>query len=216
MPARSGNRSKRSPPHFDHQTFFKSNSPNVSPTDLRTGFSFGDPRKDNVAPVTSDPSSTRLQRSPSPTTVSTHYPTNESAENNGTTEKPNDSPSFYSPSSALTDSGKGKVDRRPSAASATTESSQGSKSSAGARFRKHLPRIFGEDVKKSDAANASDSNLPAQSYRPSWEKSSLRSGKNRSSTERPISPGANAPAPSSEVTPWMYQSFDVSFHFCLP
>lgn len=224
MTTRSGNRANRSPPHFNHQYLFKSNSPNVSPTDLRTGFNFGDHLKDHPTPVTSDPTTISLQRTPSPTTISTHHPSNESAESsrilrrvgdNGATEKPNESSSFHKPASSLADSGKGKGDRRHSAASANTEGSQGSKSSAGARFRKHLPRIFGEDPKKYDAKNASDSNLPEQSYRPSWERSSLRSGKNRLSAERPISPGEmqpDAPAPSSEVTPWMYQSFHVSFN----
>lgn len=178
-------------------------------------------------PATSDPSTTRQQRSPSPTSISTYYPSNEPDESskaahavrsNDSAEKSTPQSVFYRPNSSRTDFGNQNVDRRPSAASATTQSSQGSKSSAGARFRKHLPRIFGEDYKGSDTGNASDSNLPPD--RPSWERSSLRSRKNRSSgnefADRPISPGgtqANAPAPTSEVTPWMYQSFHVSFYF---
>lgn len=193
---------------------------------MRTGYSFG-----AAASATSNPSATRLQRSPSPTTVSTNdtsteyagsSKTSQSTRNNGTTEKPNQASSSYGPSSAITDFGNERSDRRPSAASAATASSQGSKSSSNARFRKHLPRIFGEDYKGSDTENTSDTNLPAQPFRAgSWERSSQRSRKNNSSgnasTERPISPGAaqpNAPPPS-DVTPWMYQSFNVSICFRL-
>ncbi|KAK2766299.1 cysteinyl-tRNA synthetase [Arachnomyces sp. PD_36] len=222
---RPGKRTKTSSPHATgaQSNFYQSTSPNVSPTDLRTGYSFGERRKDNGASVTSNPSSTRLQRSPSPTTISADYPSNESAEqyissqnfrNNGATQYPTQPSSSYRPNTAFTDYGNERGDRRPSVASAATASSQGSKSSAGARFRKHLPRIFGDDYKGSDAENASDTSLPGQPFRSgSWERASMRSRQGHSagnSSERPISPGASqprAPPQSSEVTPWMYQSF---------
>jgi adenylate cyclase len=52
--------------------------------------------------------------------------------------------------------------RRPSVASATTVSSQGSKSSStGARFQKSLKSFFGDDP-QSDSRKASQTNLPEQ------------------------------------------------------
>jgi adenylate cyclase len=111
-------------------------------------------------------------------------------------------------------------DRRPSIASATTISSQGSKGSIGGKFSKKLQGFFGEDIL----------NDPSGRYgysRQNSETSSLQNGtsafasggpRNRNNSmndamlreSRAPSPGSSrprspAPAPSSEVTPWVFQ-----------
>lgn len=115
-------------------------------------------------------------------------------------------------------------DRRPSIASATTISSQGSKGSIGNKFQKKLQGFFGEDI----------ANDPSGRYvgysRQNSETSSLKnavpgfaqgSSRNRNNSMNdamlrgsgPPSPGSSrprTPAPSSEVTPWVFQDPQVS------
>lgn len=123
----------------------------------------------------------------------------------------------------------GRDHRRPSAASATTISSQGSKSS-GSRFRKKLQGFFGDEY------------LGSRDQKPESEESSLY-GKNtrlgpldqarareraNSDGSRHISDANNSSRPmtplpglpSSDITPWDYQNLGVSpcqsmlFLFC--
>lgn len=101
-------------------------------------------------------------------------------------------------------------DRRPSAASTTTISSEGSKASA-SKFRKRLQGFFGDEYQDgmydSEGGGLSRYNRPASSDMP---KSREKTG---SDTPRHLSEGrADQPRPeiSPEITPWMYQSFDVS------
>ncbi|KAF9889252.1 cysteinyl-tRNA synthetase [Aspergillus nanangensis] len=106
--------------------------------------------------------------------------------------------------------------RRPSVASATTVSSQGSKSSTG-RFRKKLQGFFGEEYNPGEQRHDSDA---TSHHRPSnattvdqyvgrerANSDGIRTNRVRSNEEsssqytRPHSPGP----PSSEITPWVYQ-----------
>ncbi|CAI6334603.1 unnamed protein product [Periconia digitata] len=110
--------------------------------------------------------------------------------------------------------------RRPSAASATTISSTGSKSSAsrgvGPGYHKRLQNVFGEEF-PADSRQGSDTSLPT----PYADSQSMRSLRNRNNSinnppisthfhSRPGSPNESrprTPLPSSEVTPWEFQDF---------
>ncbi|KAL4929841.1 adenylate cyclase acyA [Aspergillus undulatus] len=106
--------------------------------------------------------------------------------------------------------------RRPSVASATTTSSQGSKSSANGLFRKKLQGFFGDDP------HAGDTRHDYDAYQSSGAKpSSLDHFKARqradSEGSRHISDGSqdepqrarsNTPAPASVITPWEFQRFN--------
>ncbi|KAI9376216.1 hypothetical protein BJX61DRAFT_445328 [Aspergillus egyptiacus] len=111
--------------------------------------------------------------------------------------------------------------RRPSVASATTVSSQGSKSSSGGRFRKKLQGFFGDEY-----ASAADSKHDFESNQNKGPKpSSIDQFKAReranSDASRHTPEGSQddaqrqarprTPVPPSEITPWLYQSInDVS------
>jgi adenylate cyclase len=112
-------------------------------------------------------------------------------------------------------------DRRPSVASATTVSSQGSKSSVSrGGFHKRLQNVFGEEF-PADSRQNSDTSLTAP-Y--AGESQSMRGTRNRNNSvnttmgssfnSRPGSPTSSrprTPLPSSEVTPWEFQdSYKVS------
>lgn len=117
-------------------------------------------------------------------------------------------------------------DRRPSIASATTVSSSGSKSSLGGKFHKKLQGFFGEDFpgtpgnegsRHNSETSSMQSSLPAfapgggsaaRNRNNSLQDSMLRSSRPDSPAEsRPRTPG---PGPSSEVTPWVFQDYQVS------
>jgi len=110
-------------------------------------------------------------------------------------------------------------DRRPSIASATTVSSSGSKSSIGGRFHKKLQGFFGDEYQGSpndgSRQNSETSSMQggmlaalapgavARNRNNSMSDAVLRnSGPPSPSSSRPRTPG---PAPSSEVTPWVFQ-----------
>ena len=114
-------------------------------------------------------------------------------------------------------------DRRPSIASATTVSSQGSTqrlSGSKQNNRKRLAGFFYEDSSR-DTQRDSDASLSRTLSRDQ----SVHSGEKRSSSVhtnsyegRPISPTNSrprTPPPSSEVTPWLFQDFKVSKCACL-
>lgn len=111
------------------------------------------------------------------------------------------------------------VDRRPSVASATTVSSNGSRSSLNGRFRKRLQGFFGDEYQMGQELRPDhDGNFPRRNSRDT----SLARGRNNSigsrhtidkSGDGAVSPSSSrprTPLPSSEVTPWMYQRFNVS------
>ena len=103
--------------------------------------------------------------------------------------------------------------RRPSAASNTTASSAGSKSSRAAGIHKKLQTFFGEDYPGKDG---SDSSLPSHA-KDSRSQSFARGhrGRNTSSatdqTQREASPAQSrprTPVPSSDVVPFLFDSID--------
>ncbi|PLN77214.1 serine/threonine phosphatase [Aspergillus taichungensis] len=105
--------------------------------------------------------------------------------------------------------------RRPSVASATTVSSQGSKTSS--RFRKRLQGFFGDEYgdSKPDSETASLHARPAAAAATEQIKARERANSDGGSRGRaghgpaqrpPQQPGT--PLPSSEITPWLYQSFN--------
>lgn len=113
-------------------------------------------------------------------------------------------------------------DRRPSIASATTVSSTGSKSSLGGRFHKKLQGFFGDEFQgpandgsrqNSETSSIQGGQLPAFAPGGSTRNRNnslndmMRSGPPSPTSSRPRTP---APAPSSEVTPWVYQDDQVS------
>lgn len=111
--------------------------------------------------------------------------------------------------------------RRPSVASATTVSSQGSKSSStGARFQKSLKSFFGDDP-QADSRKGSQINLPEQE-RNGKDLGPVKTRNDSVKTQhtiqeaRPTTPAPGpAPAPSKEVTPWSFQEFSVSSDLCI-
>ncbi|KAF5861786.1 cysteinyl-tRNA synthetase [Aspergillus alliaceus] len=109
--------------------------------------------------------------------------------------------------------------RRPSVASATTVSSQGSKSSTGGRFRKKLQGFFGDEYVSGDPKLESDNGVQPPSIRSALnEQRKFRERANsdgaRSPPPRlpgessPQRPRPRTPLPSSEITPWVFQSFN--------
>lgn len=129
------------------------------------------------------------------------------------------SPGFR-PGSA-NDNGFPADDRRPSVASATTVSSSGSKSSVGRNFHKKLQGFFGEEP-PSDSRQNSEASLPhqpqpsnAQQYANRIRANSTNNtiGSSFGGGSRPASPTSSrprTPLPSSEVTPWEFQDYQVS------
>src|SRR5271168_5402206 len=90
--------------------------------------------------------------------------------------------------------------RRPSVASATTVSSQGSKTSTGgSRFQKSLKSFFGDDPQ-------SESKSSLQDYEQNGQ-SKVRHESVDTQNTIEAAPKAQDPIPSSDVTPWSYQEF---------
>lgn len=111
--------------------------------------------------------------------------------------------------------------RRPSAASATTIGSTGSKSSAsrgvGPGYHKRLQNVFGEEF-PADSRQGSDTSLPTPYITDTQSMRSMRIRNNSINNppigthfhSRPGSPNESrprTPLPSSEVTPWEFQDF---------
>lgn len=213
---------------------FRSSSPDVSPTDRRQMSGFGNHRKALAVLGAGDASSSTSSRSQGPAsdTASNHQepvawsssPTIPPSAGPGTFF--NDSSEYdLSPASPLfrpgtsrtaaSDSGELTYDgdhRRPSVASATTVSSQGSRSShSGSKFRKRLQGFFGDEFNgNSDSRQDPDSNSLLNSGAGS-ARGRNNSVSSRHTSERAVSPlRPHTPLPSSEVTPWMYQRFNVS------
>lgn len=106
--------------------------------------------------------------------------------------------------------------RRPSAASATTISSQGSKSS-GSRFRKKLQGFFGDEYPgagdhKQDSDHGSlhgkSARLGPLDQAKARERANSDGSRNLPDSQYPSRSGT--PLPSSEITPWDYQNLNVS------
>ena len=115
-------------------------------------------------------------------------------------------------------------DRRPSIASANTVSSSGSKSSVSGKFHKKLHGFFGDEYKglqedgsrQNSESSSMHGNLPSfapgggssgsRNRNNSMSDPMMRSGPPSPSSSRPRTP---APAPNSEVTPWVFQDTQV-------
>lgn len=102
-------------------------------------------------------------------------------------------------------------ERRPSAASATTVSSTGSKGSVGIKSQRKLQGFFGEDylpsANDSRSRQNSDMSLVGVASRNRDNSRTdifARDGPPSPMSSRPRSPGVSPP-PDSEVTPWVFQ-----------
>ncbi|KAK7893023.1 hypothetical protein LTR67_007261 [Exophiala xenobiotica] len=98
--------------------------------------------------------------------------------------------------------------RRPSAASAMTTNSTGSRGSAvNGRYHKSLKGFFGEDPTETRTGSTTTLQEPGSqstaSDKPAQRSNSVQTQNNVE--ERPKTP---APPPSSDVTPWAYQNFE--------
>ncbi|KAI9803847.1 MAG: hypothetical protein M1825_001727 [Sarcosagium campestre] len=111
-------------------------------------------------------------------------------------------------------------ERRPSAASAGTVSSQGSHSSVSKTFHKKLHGFFGEDFPGRRSPQTSDTNLSvyANGRRDSFQSHRRERTDSVTTTGRAASPASRprTPVPSSDVTPWLFQDSEVSKSFPLP
>ena len=107
-------------------------------------------------------------------------------------------------------------DRRPSIASATTVSSQGSKGSIGGKYRKKLQGFFGEEFahpnESSSRQNSEASSLKGvlPAFAPGGSRNRNISIDDGMLVSGPPSPGSSRPrtpahGPNSEVTPWVFQ-----------
>lgn len=107
-------------------------------------------------------------------------------------------------------------DRRPSLASATTVDSQNSTSRASTRrtnAHKKITNFFGSDGRQSSVD--SDASIPSTLQRE--RTNSRQSSIHTSHTDGPSSPTSSrprSPLPSSDVTPWVFQEFQVCLHVC--
>ena len=105
-------------------------------------------------------------------------------------------------------------DRRPSAVSDTTVSSQNS-TSKGSSHRnaphKKLAGFFGDDGRQSP--RGSENSIPKSLHRETTQTSQKGSIQSNYPDGRPLSPSSSrprSPLPSSDVTPWLFQEFKVS------
>lgn len=224
-------------PELFSKSMFLPSSPEVSPTDQKTkGGGFSNHRKamavlgadsstspspargppaiqtdSQIAPWDEPPSRPKMQAHPYG-----HSFYNDSSENVGQL-----SPGLR-PGTGRTGNSDSVIDgdaRRPSIASNNTVSSHGSKNSSSGRIHKNLRGFFGSEYGAHDLRLASDPTVVQHGS----EQMSRESSKQRQRTDsiktnnttdslRPPSPGRpHTPLPASEVTPWMYQSYnDVS------
>ena len=105
-------------------------------------------------------------------------------------------------------------DRRPSAVSDATVSSQNSTSKASAHknaAHKKLAGIFSDDGRQS--SRGSENSIPNSLQRETTQTSQNGSIQSSYTDGRPLSPNSSrprSPLPSSDVTPWLFQDFKVS------
>ncbi|KAI9046149.1 adenylate cyclase acyA [Aspergillus affinis] len=224
-------------------------APEISPTDQRKGF--GSHRRALAVLGADDPgpppASGSMPRPPAHLNPSTpdyfqHDPN--SSLSSSPKLAPNDSPgTFYhdyseqeaSPASATFRPGTGRTytsepleldynvdDRRPSVASATTVSSQGSKSSTSARFRKRLQGFFGDEYTGPGDPDGNSQKPAARPVRMAQHGSRERAnsdgtrnvpGRSHDQSFSQEERGSDPAIPSREITPWLYQSINDIPHF---
>lgn len=134
------------------------------------------------------------------------------------------SPTLHPPStqlSGVTDPSEQNYgeDRRPSIASATTSSSQGSRSSRGGRFHKRLQGFFGDEFNGSDSLlnlqRSVSNKAPGSSRKHSNGREADHSFRFSHGLERSTSGGSrkHSPLPSSDMTSWLHSSANVSYFY---
>ena len=98
-------------------------------------------------------------------------------------------------------------DRRPSVDSI---SSQSSRSSTNGKFRKKLQGFFGDEFHTGvDAERPTTSHLHANNERSRHHREGV-DGSSNASEKGPDQSRPDTAPPSSDITPWLYQSFDVA------
>ncbi|KAE8144587.1 hypothetical protein BDV25DRAFT_166492 [Aspergillus avenaceus] len=220
-------------------------SPDISPTEQRRDAGFSGHRKssaaigpDDLGPPATTSSSPRLSYV-NPNDLDYFQQDPNVSFSSSPKMAPGDGHTFYqdyseheaSPASASFRPGTGRTyasepvefdyngdHRRPSVASATTVSSQGSKSSAGGRFRKRLQGFFGDEYLTGDSKTESDNGVQHAPMKPSLsEQHKFRERANSDGAQSPpgripgessLRPRPRTPLPSSEITPWVFQSFN--------
>ncbi|CAL5872353.1 uncharacterized protein PFLUO_LOCUS6617 [Penicillium psychrofluorescens] len=225
------------------------NSPEVSPIEQRKTPGFNPHRKGLGALGPEDDTRQSTSSSPRPQPINPPRVVNDDLESiapwviTGGTEGPgtffNDfseheaspaSPTFHTfqrpPTSHTISSEPADVDyngeyRRPSVASETTVSSQGSRSSAGGKRRRKLQGFFGDDFTPPGALPEAEHGKrhsvskhlgPVDQLKARERANSDGGGRNmgdnsEAASQRPLRQRAETPLPSSDITPWVYQSF---------
>ncbi|OGE50127.1 hypothetical protein PENARI_c018G05980 [Penicillium arizonense] len=225
------------------------NSPEISPTEQRKASGFSDHREALSVPSNQDGPSQSSSTSPRPPPLNASRLASDDIESiapwsTGPGSGPPDAPgTFYndyseheaSPASFSFRPMTGRTiasepaefeyhgePRRPSAASATTVSSSGSRSSISQKLRKkHLKGLLGDDYPSPGEREATDdgSQNPPSKRGGLVDQLKARERANSdgsrppdgSGSHRPQRPRAATPLPSSDITPWDYQSInDVS------
>ncbi|KAL4765872.1 adenylate cyclase acyA [Aspergillus foveolatus] len=229
-------------PNDLYTSMFSWGSPDVSPTDVRKNQGFGSHRKALAVLGNDDPGPPPVNN-PSPR-VNTNYGDYFQHDPQGTlsysprlgtgdahgTFFHDHSEHEASPATATFRPGTGRTlasdapdldyngdHRRPSVASATTVSSQGSKSSASGLFRKKLQGFFGDDPNAGDSKqdhgghHSSGSKPSSIDYFRSRQRADSEGSRRPSDgvqddTHQPGRP--RTPLPSSDITPWEYQRYN--------
>lgn len=224
------------------------NSPDISPTEQRKPSGFSNHREASIVPNNRDSPSQPSIPGPRPPPLNSSRLDHDEIESIApwstapSTAQPDASGSFYhdfseqeaSPASSTFRPTTGRTiasepaeleyhgeHRRPSAASATTVSSQGSRSSISQKFRKkHLKGLLGDDYHSpGEHQTDEDSSQTTPSRRggpvdqlKARERANSDGSRNTpegsNASQRSQKPRANTPLPSSDITPWDYQSFN--------
>lgn len=206
-------------------------SPEISPTEERKGSGFSNHRKALAVLGAGDDPARSYSSSPRPPPINPPRPGPDEVESiapwvtTAGTEGPgtffNDNSEYEaSPSSATFRPATGRTfssepaemeyngdHRRPSAASMT--SSQGSKSSSSHKpWRKKSRGLPGDEYPAIDEPDDSQQALSGKRGLVDHLKARERANSDTSeSSQRPLRPRAETPLPSSDITPWVYQSF---------
>lgn len=206
-------------------------SPEVSPTEERKGSGFSNHRKALAVLGAGDDPARSYSTSPRPPPINPPRPGPDEVESiapwvtTADTEGPgtffNENSEYEaSPASATFRPATGRTfasepaemdyngdNRRPSATSMT--SSQGSKSSTSLKpWRKKSKGLPGDEYPALDEPDESQPHLSGKRALVDQLKARERANSDTSeSSQRPLRPRAETPLPSSDITPWVYQSF---------
>ncbi|KAJ5773372.1 Ras-association [Penicillium paradoxum] len=237
------------PPRIDWgNSMWSWNSPDISPTEQRKASGFSNHREALIIPNNRDSLSQSSLSNPRPPSLNPSRLDPDEIESIApwstapSSGQPDTSGTFYhefseheaSPASATFRPTTGRTfasepaefeyhgeHRRPSAASATTVSSQGSRSSISQKLRKkHLKGLLGDDYHSPGELQTDDDgsqNPPSRRGGPvdqlkARERANSDGSRNTpegsNSSQRSHRQRSNNPLPSSDITPWDYQSFN--------